>query len=144
VIPPLRERIDDIIPLAQLFLQQSAINRKGTIKFLNLPAQEFLQSFPWPGNVRQLKNAMQRVDFMFESTELTPAHFSFLGATMENLEEGASPVFTVTFPDDSLSLYEVQKDFVTHALKLFKGNKTHTAKYLGISINKLRRIIGEM
>lgn len=144
VIPPLRERVDDIIPLAQLFLQQSAISRKGTIKFLNRPAQEFLQSFPWPGNVRQLKNAMQRVDFMFEVSELTPSHFSFLDAAVDGVKDAVPPLFSVTFPEDSLSLYEVQKDFVSHALKLFKGNKTHTAKYLGISINKLRRIIGEM
>ncbi|HPR16701.1 MAG TPA: sigma-54 dependent transcriptional regulator [Candidatus Cloacimonadota bacterium] len=143
-IPPLRERTDDILPLAELFLQESAANRQGTLKFLNSSAKQFLIEYNWPGNIRQLKNAIQRVDFIYEDIELTPQHFAFLDSSNITNYNKPSQLFSYAFTEEPIDLYQVQRAFVKHALAIFDNNKTRTANYLGISINKLRRIIQEM
>ncbi len=142
-IPPLRKRREDIIPLAEFFLLENAQNRNSKLKFLNEEAKEFLKNYDWPGNVRQLKNAMQRIDFLYQEVELKSEHFDSL-ASEDSTSPKISRIFKIEMPEDELDLYQVQEKIVQQALKLFSGNKTQTANYLGISINKLRRILKEM
>jgi two-component system, NtrC family, response regulator AtoC len=142
-IPPLRERREEIIPLSRRFLEQFANERRLPLKLLSQEAADFLRNQSWPGNVRQLRNAIDRAAFCSDHFELYARDFTFLTG------EGTEPTvgersFHYEFPRKPVSLYEIQEVFVRRALALFEGNKTRTAGYLGISINKLRRILGEM
>lgn len=143
-IPPLRERKVEILPMANMFLEECAKRKKSSLKYLSEDAAKFLENYHWPGNVRQLKNAIERADFVQNEVELRKEHFDFLSGSTDSAPDGKSRMFSIEFPPDSLNIYELQAEIVRKALTLFDGNKTQTAKYLNISINKLRRILGEM
>lgn len=142
VIPPLRDRTDDILPLAKLFLEQSAADQNKKVKILNEETEKFLMNYHWPGNVRQLKNSMQKVSFLVDDLELFPEHFEFLQD--HNTIKNNFSKFSINLPEDYLDFYEFQEKFVRKILQKFENNKTKTAAYLGISVNKVRRIIKEM
>ncbi|MCF7793726.1 MAG: sigma-54 dependent transcriptional regulator [Candidatus Cloacimonetes bacterium] len=142
IVPSLRKRKDDILPLTKMFLEQSATEQNKKQKILNKETETFLLKYHWPGNVRQLKNAMQRVSFLYENIELFPEHFDFLNE-QEKLKNNPS-TFSISLPEDSLDFYDFQEKFVRRILQKFDNNKTKTAAYLGISVNKIRRIINEM
>jgi DNA-binding NtrC family response regulator len=144
-LPPLRERRSDILELARLFAQRYALTKREPMRRITPEAELFLHSYDWPGNIRQLRNAIERAMLMYESPEIRPEFFSFLQhEAADNKPMVADWVFTVSLPKTSLSLYEIEETLCRKVLQLFDGNKTQTARYLGISNNKLRRILKEM
>jgi DNA-binding NtrC family response regulator len=119
-LPPLRERRDDILPLARAFLQRFASQAGRNISGFDPKAEELLQKFDWPGNVRQLQNEIQRATLMCEGSKVEAADLSITAA--------------VTCPDDaSLTLMEaMERNTIVQMLKETGGNKLETAKRLGI------------
>jgi DNA-binding NtrC family response regulator len=119
-LPPLRERRDDILPLARAFLHRFASQAGRTINGFDPKAEELLQKFDWPGNVRQLQNEIQRATLMCEGTKVEAADLSITAA--------------VSCPDDeSLTLMEaMERNTIVQMLKETGGNKLETAKRLGI------------
>lgn len=115
-VPPLRERKGDIVLLLNFFLKKYA-NRK--IK-LNRDVVKKVESFSWPGNVRQLENVIQRALILCDGNELLPDHIIF--DDRENLN---------TFDG---TLKEFEKMLLLKKLKDFEGNKTQAAKSLGVSV----------
>lgn len=77
-IPPLRERRDDIRPLAEHFLLREARRKKKHFRDMDPSAFELLQRFPWPGNVRELENTIERAVLMHDGELLMPHHINFL------------------------------------------------------------------
>src|SRR5258708_30587323 len=75
-LPPLRERREDILPLANTFLKRFASQAKRVIKGFNPKASERLTGFDWPGNVRQLQNEVQRAVLLCEGDEVDGADLS--------------------------------------------------------------------
>jgi DNA-binding NtrC family response regulator len=129
-VPPLRERREDILPIATHFLADAASRANRPPPELSGPALELLSSYDWPGNVRELRNAIQRAVVMSDSSSLTPRDFSFL-----------LPAHFDTFPeviDQSLSRWEQsEKTNILSELSRQKGNKTRTARELGIAKSTL-------
>lgn len=123
-IPPLRERRDDIIPLANHFLKYFSKKNLKNIKTLSKEAEEKLFSYSWPGNVRELANIIERVVVLDLGEEIKDNNLH-----LENLKD---------IPEDGLSLYEVEKKYILKMLKKNNSNKTKTAKILKISIKTLR------
>ncbi len=119
-LPPLRERRDDILPLARAFLHRFASQAGRTINGFDPKAEDLLQKFDWPGNVRQLQNEIQRATLMCEGTNVEAADLSITAA--------------VSCPDDeSLTLMEaMERNTIVQMLKETGGNKLETAKRLGI------------
>jgi two-component system, NtrC family, response regulator len=119
-LPPLRERRDDILPLARAFLHRFASQAGRTINGFDPKAEDLLQKFDWPGNVRQLQNEIQRATLMCEGTKVEAADLSITAA--------------VSCPDDeSLTLMEaMERNTIVQMLKETGGNKLETAKRLGI------------
>lgn len=141
-IPPLRERKEEIIPLAQLFLKQIAAKKHLPMKFLKSETARLLTDNPWLGNVRELLSAMERAYLITDETEISPDYFPFLLPNAPlNLSEGHRRQFFLEFPPDSCSLAYLEHNIVAKALILNKNNKTQTAKYLGISLNRLKRLL---
>lgn len=129
-VPPLRDRREDIFPIAAHFLADIASRANRPAPELSGSAMELLFSYDWPGNVRELRNAVQRAFVMCDSACLGPADFSFLLA--------ADPVSPRTGPDESLSRWEqLEKNSILNELSLQKGNKTRAARALGIAKSTL-------
>jgi DNA-binding NtrC family response regulator len=121
-IPPLRERREDILPLAGKFIEEFA---KGRARFSET-VSICLQNYSWPGNVRELRNAMERAVLLSRSELILPEH---LPARVAAAAEQPSAVA----PADSDRLEEIERQAIMQALRQHDSNRTETAKALGIS-----------
>jgi two-component system NtrC family response regulator/two-component system response regulator AtoC len=133
VVPPLRERTEDISLLAEHFLTR--LNRgKGTTKHLSLHRKELLKNHSWPGNVRELANLIERTFFLSSGNELQPA------TSLEN-SLSSTGKFGINSAGEELTLSNVEREHIIHVLSAKKGNKKETAKALGISRTRLYSLI---
>src|ERR1035438_9160460 len=122
-LPPLRERREDIMPLANSFLKRFAAQANHVISNFTPAAIEWITAFDWPGNVRQLQNEVQRAVLLNEGNEVDVADLS-----ITNAKSG-----TTDGTDTSFTLLEgVERNAIIQTLKETGGNKLETAKRLGI------------
>ena len=129
-VPPLRDRREDILPIARHFLEDAASRTNRPVPDLTDPASEFLHSYDWPGNVRELRNAIQRAVVMCDGEALGPRDFAFLLSMNPDPPDGVA--------DPSLSRWEQsEKNNILAELSRQKGNKTRTARELGIAKSTL-------
>ena len=132
-VPPLRERRDDILPLARVLLADAALRMKRKVSGFAPEAADQLLRYPWPGNVRELENAMERA----VALSLPGTSRVELLDLPEEVRQ-ASPKL-VASPGASLSLEEVEKEHILATLALNGGNQTHTARQLQIGLATLYR-----
>ena len=121
-IPPLRERREDILPLAGLFIGEFA---HGRARFSETVAT-CLERYPWPGNVRELRNAMQRAVLLSQSELILPEH---LPVRVRAAANQPLPLSSATVEQ----LDEIEREAILQALRNHEFNRTETAKALGIS-----------
>lgn len=128
-LPPLRERANDILLIAEHFLgiYRKKYNRK--INGISAALEKKLLHYPWPGNVRELQHAIERAVIMTQNNSLMPDDF-FVGNQQQ------STTFEETF-----QLEEMEKQLVIKTMKKFNGNITEAAKEMGISRQALYRRI---
>jgi len=135
--PPLRERAEDILPLARHFIKK--ISKKQGIKTLRLDSLcvDYLQGYNWPGNVRELENTMERAVILSADGTIRPEH---LPATVTS-GKGAN----VKMKDPlSMTLGRFEAQHIRNVVELCGGNRTKAAKVLGISPATLwRKLKGE-
>ncbi len=137
-LPPLRERREDIIPLARHFLVYFAGKyKKGKSKEISAEAEKILYSYNWPGNVRELKNLMERI-VVLEESEVILRHHLPVEMTHNNLKTFPKNNYNITLPETGLSLDDLEKDLIAQALKMAKNNKSLAARLLNISYDSLR------
>src|SRR6266705_2744561 len=122
-LPPLRERKEDIMPLANAFLKRFAAQANRAIKGFTPSAVERLKGFDWPGNVRQLQNEVQRAVLLSEGDEVDAADLSITNVRTGG-EGGGDTSFTL--------LEGVERNTIIQTLQKTGGNKLETAKQLGI------------
>jgi DNA-binding NtrC family response regulator len=137
-VPPLRDRQNDILLLAQYFLERTAQRNSKPVEGISSGAARMLLDYDWPGNVRELENCMERAVALCRLNEIT----------VEDLPkriQGSKSKLVVSA--DSLSemitLEEMEKRYVRYVLNLYNGNKTHTARALGIDRRSLYRRLAE-
>ena len=132
-LPPLRERREDILPLANLFTAEFARNRARLAE----ATVNCLQNYAWPGNVRERRNAIERAVLLSQSELILPEH---LPAKLREAAKSAAPLP----PMDLQTMDEIERHAILAALKQHKSNRTETAKALGISrralLYKLQRM----
>jgi DNA-binding NtrC family response regulator len=122
-LPPLRERREDIMPLANSFLSRFVAQANRPIREFTPAAVERLTAFDWPGNVRQLQNEVQRAVLLCESSEIDSTDLS-----ITNIKSEVDAV-----QDTNFTLLEgVERNAIVQMLKETGGNKLETAKRLGI------------
>ena len=131
-LPPLRERKEDIIILANYFLNVQAALYSEPPKTLTPSAMKVLTGYSWPGNVRELAYVMERAFVMSCSNKIKASELP-----MGILATGILPQQEHQFP----TMDEVNKKLVVRALEATKGHKMATAKLLGIDHRKLNRLI---
>jgi DNA-binding NtrC family response regulator len=130
-VPPLRERRDDIAGLLRHYLSHYEAQYGKPARVLSPSAQELLEQYSWPGNVRALRHACERAVILCAGSEYAYAHF---GLTVVPPAPAASPV-----PRDELSLDAVERDAVAAALAQAGGNISQAARLLGVSRPALYR-----
>ncbi len=139
-IPALRERPEDIMPLAKFFVEHYNKKFKRQIDGLNVEAQRMLMSHDWPGNVRELRNAVERAMILEESAFITPPSLPLSighGATAVSAVP-AAPRTVSEFPDEGLSLEDNERNLLARALEKTNGNQTQAARLLRITRDTLR------
>lgn len=122
-LPPLRERRDDIMPLANAFLKRFAAQANRVLRGYTPQAADRLTSFDWPGNVRQLQNEIQRAVLLSEGPDIDAADLSVSDIRIVP-SEGHDTSFTL--------LEGVERNAIIQMLRETGGNKLETAKRLGI------------
>jgi Nif-specific regulatory protein len=133
-MPPLRERREDIVPLAEYFVQKHAKRVKRLITGISETALAFLRSYDWPGNVRELENAIERAIVLGSSETILPEN---LPECVTDASEPASPP-GAGFQD---LLRESKKRLILRALEQAGGKYTEAAKVLGMHPNNLHRLM---
>jgi len=132
-IPPLRERKEDIIPLARFFIKRILNQEDIPEPLLTAGAQKILLSYHWPGNVRELANAVERALILAGNLlPLSSEHFSFL---QKKPTQGKG---FFELPPEGISLEELEKDLIRQALERTKGNQSAAARLLGLTRSKFR------
>jgi DNA-binding NtrC family response regulator len=127
-VPSLRERREDIFPLCSYFL--SKLNKEFGKNILSISNEVFsiFMSYPFPGNVRELKHIIERAVILADGTTIEQIHLP-----ERFTKKAVAPVFSSTGNQNPLTLGEMERDHILKVLKITKGNKSKTAELLGIS-----------
>jgi two-component system NtrC family response regulator len=134
VLPPLRERRDDILLLVEAFLDDLAASVGRPAAGLSEDARDRILAYNWPGNVRELRNAIERAVILCEGGLIASEHLPISVGQTRPAAAAAPAVATSApaFPDEGLRLEAVERDLVYKALAKASNNKSQAAKLLGL------------
>jgi two-component system, NtrC family, response regulator AtoC len=141
-IPPLRERRADILPLALDIMQHFNQELKKNFAGFTPAAAELLQKYPWPGNIRELRNVIERMMILSREREIGEED---LPEELRDYHEEPAPVEVLSSLDVSptgdqfVSLKELEDRYISEVLNATGQNKTHAARILGIHPTSLLR-----
>ena len=134
-IPPLRNRITDIDLYAEMFIAE--FNQQYSKKVLLTPAaKQALRQYTWPGNIRELKNILHRAALL-GNDEIDCTDLQWINVNTPTEIAMSSPLPQIT-------VHELEQRLILQTLRRFNGNRTHTAKALGISLRTLRYKLKEL
>jgi two-component system nitrogen regulation response regulator NtrX len=138
-VPPLRERVDDIQELVNEFFDEFSLDTKKERKFLSPGALELLKRYTWPGNIRELKNLVERMAIMYTGEVIhakdIPPPFN-----TSRVEDGKMESF-YSFDSFKEAREVFEKDFITSKLAQFGGNISKTAEAIGVERSNLHKKI---
>ena len=142
-IPPLRERREDILPLARGFVRHYGVEFRKPVLDISAEAGARLVAYDWPGNVRELRNAIERAMLLADGTQL---QLIDLPAELRGVPLPAAPVGRnpqqgaggFTLPPEGLSFEALEKDLLVQALERCRGNRTRAARLLGLNRDRIR------
>ncbi|HXZ44034.1 MAG TPA: sigma 54-interacting transcriptional regulator, partial [archaeon] len=133
-LPPLRERGDDVLLLANHFARELGGKLGKGEPGLSRDVENSLRAYPWPGNIRELENAVERALILAEGDLLTAAHFG-IARKVEHRVNGAGK--EGADGTGALSLAKMEKNTILAALERARGNKSKAAATLGITRTQL-------
>ena len=149
-LPPLKERSEDIISLADHFIEEFNFSFNKSVKRISRELRYFFLGYPWPGNVRELKNVIERAVLLSENGELALSDFSNLinsvPAVMQlNSSDGEIPenVIRMDINYGTTDLKKLTKHYAFQVFEKVGGNKSQAAKLLGISRPKLDTLVSK-
>jgi two-component system response regulator AtoC len=138
-IPALRDRADDLLPLAQSFVRHFNREFRKRIEGIDADAIQLMKAYGWPGNVRELRNAIERGVLLSDQAMLSRAD---LPSEIRAVRGGAAASGTngsvFHLPPGGVALEAVEKDLVVQALARCRGNRTHAAQLLGMNRDQIR------
>ena len=130
VLPPLRERRDDVLALANYYIDRYNGEFRKRVRGLSPAAVAVLDQYQWPGNIRELRNAIERAMLLADRDPLEPEDFTTLTRSV--------PATQFTLPAEGLSLDEVERQLLVQALERAGGNQTQAGHLLGINRDQVR------
>ncbi|TPH15181.1 sigma-54-dependent transcriptional regulator [Litorilituus lipolyticus] len=131
-VPSLKERVEDIAPLAEHFLQLYSVKYNISAPQLSIEAINKLQQYPWPGNIRELSHLMEKILFTCKKATITGRDL-LLDEGLGAQSSSGKLINAATIDDASLSMEDIEKFSLINRLKHYRGNATETAKSLGLS-----------
>lgn len=137
VVPPLRERKEDIPFLAYSFLSEFSKSFDKNLKGFDSAALEILVGYPWKGNIRELRNVIERVSLLIEEEMVKEKHLHFLKSG-SNTSQDLGDKFVLKIPAKGMTIDIVIKKLIEDTLRIANGNQVKAAKILGLSRSKLR------
>jgi DNA-binding NtrC family response regulator len=135
-LPPLRDRMSDLPALIRFFLADFQKDFKKKIQGLSVDANQLMASYSWPGNIRELRNVLERAFILCESETIDVEHLP--PELLSPSPSQAEAVSLFRLPPQGISLETVEQDFIRQALEMSGGNQVHAARLLGISRDALR------
>ncbi|MBN1355679.1 sigma-54-dependent Fis family transcriptional regulator [bacterium] len=124
-IPPLRERKEDILLLARFLVDKLSKRMNMPSLHLDSTCIDYLHSYPWPGNIRELENAIERMIVLSKGGILLPENLP------PNIRQ-EKPIHLIKGAKSLRTLDQIEREYIEHVLRSTDGNKTHAAKILGI------------
>ncbi len=142
-IPTLRERSEDILPLAESFLDELSRKTGRRAAGISRDARTWLLEYSWPGNVRELRNAIERALLLCDGGLITREHLPAASArsALANGNGPSEPKRLI--PPDGVDLTALDRDLVEKALRQAKGNKSKAARLLGLTRSQLYSRLGK-
>ncbi len=134
-LPPLRDRTEDILPLVNKFLKTFAEREGRPPLEVPEPTRTLLVRSSWPGNVRQLRNAVERATILADGPELRPEHFG--GLQRAGAESGLRPEGMTLLDVGRLAQRRAESEEIRRALRDTAGNRAEAARRLGVSYKTL-------
>jgi transcriptional regulator with PAS, ATPase and Fis domain len=138
-IPPLRERLEDIVPLASRFLARYAAEAGSPVETFSDDAMEILRTYHWPGNVRQLENVIERSVLLASGPRLNASDVRLDTLPRSRNHEGNN-----LFLPEGMTLDEFEQGVIREALRRAQGNKSQAARMLGLTRNAFRYRLAQM
>ncbi len=133
IVPPLRERVEDLLVLATTFVEQVCQQTQRPLMKVSSSVQSLLATYPWPGNIREFKNAIESAVMVADGEYVTlsdlPMHLQRY-ATSHHEEIGVRTIHRID---------EAERDVIEEALQRARGDRAKTAALLGISVRTLYR-----
>jgi transcriptional regulator with PAS, ATPase and Fis domain len=130
-LPPLRARTEDIPRLVHYFVDNYNTEFRKKVRRVAPETMKRLQTYGWPGNIRELRNAIERAMLLAEGDELTDADFPLTGSA-PRLTEG------VQLPPHGIDLEQLERSLVIQALEVSGWNQTRAAALLGVNRDQIR------
>ncbi|HPC43119.1 MAG TPA: sigma-54 dependent transcriptional regulator [Spirochaetota bacterium] len=132
-IPPLRDRKDDILPLARHFMNKYSTENNKTVNEIAPESKSILESYQWPGNVRELENTISKAVIFESGSRLTSETFPERMRLSSNVSSMSG--------EDLMTLEEVSRTYIIKVLEMTGGNKAKASEILGINRTSLWRMI---
>jgi DNA-binding NtrC family response regulator len=147
-VPPLRERREDILPLAKHFLAQFNRQFGKNFEAIDSSAEQVLMSYPWPGNIRELRNLFERIVLLSQGNRIVTEHLRSAIAPAPSRSDSStlqtlrSVLESGQIPEDGFDLEgllgQMERDIIQRALDRSGGNQSRTAALLQMKRDKLR------
>ncbi|MFA6541599.1 MAG: sigma-54 dependent transcriptional regulator [Bacteroidota bacterium] len=140
-LPPLRERREDIMLIANSFASEFALKFNKKVTAFAPDSVKILEQYHWKGNVRELRNVVERVTLLADSEILLPEYFKFIqpAHVITKTNNGwTDSKFSLIVPSQGISMKEVMSDLIMKTLSITNGNQVQASKILGITRSKLR------
>ena len=144
-MPPLRDRREDIVLLANSFLQEFSKENDRPVKPLTDAAMQLLLAYSWPGNVRELRTAIEHGVVMSNDSVIEVHHLpQFLHLQVLNMGNSMPPTKNSLAGEAEFNLHALETKTIRAALSLAEGNRTHAADLLGLSRRTLQRKLKDL
>jgi len=140
-IPPLRERREDILPLSKYFIEQFNQKFNKSVSMLSSQVKNYLQSATWKGNVRELRNQIERAMLLKSGNKLKMSDFQFPSALPGFKMALSDQLVTIDFKQGKNMLHEAQKALIERTLSITNRNISQAAELLGIPRTTLNHCI---
>ena len=132
VLPPLRQRGDDIPLLVKFYVDLFNTEFRKRVRRISPEAMARLKAYGWPGNIRELRNVVERAMLLADGDELTTEQFSLGGSLSGRLSE------RVELPATGIDLEQLERSLVIQALERSGWNQTRAAALLGLNRDQIR------
>ncbi|MGE4543064.1 MAG: sigma-54-dependent transcriptional regulator [Pedobacter sp.] len=135
-LPPLRERRDDILPLAEFFISQFNREFHKNVQGISRMAQKILLEYSWPGNIRELRNVIERSIILECEDQLLVENLP-RELVAQSVGDNIGPL-NFQLPPEGVNIEDIERELIRQALEMAKGNQTQAAKLLHLGIDAFR------